>query len=580
MKILKINKQGREEVDKYIKKIFTLNSQILNYSDKTITYIRIQNYYRALRFSSKAIEIIIDVIENIINNSSYFNEESTIVDINHINQMLSGVLEAQDNFDYIMLADLYELQLIPFILCLQDVIMNKEPLEYDTEQYKTNLKLIQNKDYKLYELLKKQSIDDVMDKGYSLEYTSCGLPTLAMYDNEKKYYLHSNGQIQREAGVLARDWFSDEKSEYIIYGLGLGYHIMELLDLNDTIEVKVFESDLNIVNLALAFSDMEKILNSDRVQIIYDPNFIYLSKETQNISKDTCYVIHYPSIRSIKDNIIKTQLEDYFVSYSSIKNQLHNLNNNFKKNILHRDESIDVIRDQFVGKDIFIIAAGPSLDKNYKRLKEIGKNSIILSTGTVYKKLLKSGIKPDYFIIIDANPAVYTQIEGIEESTVPLIYLSTVYNKIVGNYKGNKYIVLQKGYYKAEKYAVEKGYTLFNTGGSVSTTALDIALQFNCKRVIFLGLDLAYTNNQDHAVDTVAINEVTSENYRMVKDIYGNDVSASKSLDIYRKWIENRIRDIKDIEIIDATEGGAKVSGMKIFTMNEIILTQNMGYKE
>lgn len=558
----------------YIQRIFIRNSKILNYSDKTIIYFRQQNYDRGLYFSTKTIDIIIEVIEDIITNSYYFNEDSSVVDINHINQMLSGILEAQDNLDYIMLADLYELQLIPFILCLQDVIMNKEPLEYNKEQYKTNLKLIQNKDNKLYELLKQHSIDDIMDKGYSLEYTACGLPTLAMYDNEKKYYLHGNGQIQREAGILARDWFSEEKSEYIIYGLGLGYHIMELLDLNDTIEVKVFESDLNVVNLALAFSDMEKILNSDRVQLLYDPNFISLSKETQNISKDACYVIHYPSIRSIKDISIKTQLEDYFVSYSSIKNQLHNLNNNFKKNILHRDDSIDVIRDQFVGKDIFIIAAGPSLDKNYMKLKEISKNSIILSTGTVYKKLLKAGIKPDYVIIIDANVSVYPQIEGVEESKIPLIYLSTVYNKIVENYKGKKYIVLQNGYKYAEKYANKMGCTLFETGGSVSTTALDIAIKFDCKRIIFLGLDLAYSYNLDHAKDTPTVNEITTEYYRLVDDINGQKVSVSRNLDIYRKWIESRLISVSNLEVIDATEGGAKILGMKVLTMDEVIKSQ------
>ena len=567
-------------MNQYTKRIFYLNSKILNYTDKTIIYLRIQNYYRALYFSNKTIDTIMKVIEDIINNSLYFNESSTVVDINYINQMLSDILDAQDSLDYILLADLYELQLNPFILHLQNVIMNKEPLEYDTEHYKKNLKLIKNKDYSVYELLKQQPIEDIIKEGYSLEYTSCGLPTLALDNKDKKYYLHSNGQIHHEATILASNWFSDEKSEYIIYGLGLGYHIMELMDLNSTITIKVFESDLNIINLALAFSDMEKIITSDRVQLIYDPKFIYLDNETKNISKDACYVIHYPSMRNIKDIRIKTQLEDYFVSYSSVNNQLHNLNNNFKKNILHRDDSVDVIRNQFVGKDIFIIAAGPSLDKNYMKLKEISKDSIILSTGTVYKKLLKSGINPDYVIIIDANPAVYAQIEGVEEAKIPLIYLSTVYNKIVGNYKGNKYIVLQNGYYKAEKYALEKGHTLFETGGSVSTTALDLALQFECKRVIFLGHDLAYTNNQDHAADTANINKVISDNYRVVEDIYGNNVSISKNLDIYRKWIENRIRDVKGIEIIDATEGGAKVSGMKILTMNEVILSQKIWYNK
>jgi hypothetical protein len=559
-------------LNEYITRIFYLNSQILNYSDKTVVYLRLQNYNKALYFSSKTIDTIMEVLEDTINNKSYFNEASNVVDINYINQLLGGLLEAQDGLDYILLADLYEMQLNPFILNLQEIIINKESLEYDKDRFEKNLCLILKRNKRLYELIREQkSLVDILEDGYSIEYTSCGMPTLALYDKEKKYYLHSNGQVFHEAGMLAREWFSNDKSEYIIYGLGLGYHVMELIDLDETITIKVFESDLNIIQLACAFSDMEKIIASDRVELIYDPMFKYLSEETQNMGEDTSCVIHYPSIRNVQDIRTKSQLEEYFVSYSSVNNQLHKLNNNFKRNILHCDESVETIREKFAGKDIFIVAAGPSLDKNYMKLKDISKNSIILSTGTVYKKLLYAGIKPDYIIIIDANQGVYTQIEGTDESDIPLIYLSTVYHKVVENYKGKKYIVLQNGYKKAEMHATKMGYMLFETGGSVSTTALDIALQFDCKRIIFLGLDLAYSNNQDHAMDTPSVNEITSDNFRLVDDIYGQKVSTSKNLDIYRKWIEKRIKDVRDVKIIDATEGGAKISGMIIAILNDVI---------
>lgn len=559
-------------MDKDIKRILYLNSQILKYSDKTIIYLRLQNYNKALFFSSKTIDILMEVFEDIINKKSYFNVDFDIVDVNYINQMLRGLLDAQDNYDYILLADLYEMQLNTFILQLQEFIISKESLEYSIVHYEKNLSLINKKDNRLYRLMQKQKmLEDILNEKYSIEYTSCGMPTLALYDNEKKYYLHSNGQIYREAGMLAREWFFDDKSKYIIYGLGLGYHVMELMELDETITIKIFESDLNIIQLACAFSDMEKILTNPRVEIIYDPLFEFLSKEIKGIDEDTSYVIHYPSMRNIKDSRIKVQLEDYFVEYSSINNQLHKLNNNFKNNILHSDESIETIKEQFIGKDIYIIAAGPSLDKNYLKLKDINKNSIILATGTVYKKLIKAGIEPDYIIIIDANPEVYYQIEGIEELKIPLIYLSTVYNKVVENYRAKKYIILQNGYDKAEKYAAKMGYKLFDTGGSVSTTALDIALQLGCKRIIFLGLDLAYSNNQDHAHDISSINKITTNNLRLVDGIYGDKVKTSKNLDIYRKWIEKRISGVEGIDIIDATEGGARISGMKIVTLSEVI---------
>lgn len=40
---------------------------------------------------------------------------------------------------------------------------------------------------------------------------------------------------------------------------------------------------------------------------------------------------------------------------------------------------------------------------------------------------------------------------------------------------------------------------------------------------------------------------------------------------MFRLWIEKRIEGIKDIEIIDATEGGALIKGMKIMALSECV---------
>ena len=555
-----------------IKKIFHKDIELLGFTDKTITYLRKQNYNKALFFSTCTINTITLLIDDIVRNQAYFNEVSILVNIDAINEMLVGLLDAQKNKDYILLADLYEMQWIPFILGLQSIIINKERYVFEKDQYENNIKLLTKKNVGLGKLLLKLKTPlEGLEEGYLLEYTASGLLTLALIDNNEKYYLHSNGQIIHEAGILAREWFRNENSEYIIYGLGLGYHIMELMELDDSISIKVYESDINVIQAACVSTDLSNVLLDDRINIIYDPEFKQLSAAMGNIKKDASFVIHYPSLRNIKNIIIKEQLEDYFITYSSVNNQLHKLTNNFKRNILLQDKCVDVLKRQFTGKSLYIIAAGPSLDKNYLKLKNIRNDSIILATGTVFKKLLHAGIKPDYVIIIDANEPVYRQIEGVETADVPLLYLSTVYYKIVQNYQGEKYIIYQKDFLQSEKIAKQMGHQLYQTGGSVSTTALDIGISFGCKRIIYLGLDLAYTNSYDHASGTASVNRILSNDLRQVKDIHGNLIQTSKNLDIYRKWIENRVIGINEIELIDATEGGAKINGFNIVKLNEVI---------
>ena len=557
-----------------IKDIFFRNIDMLSYSDKAITYVRVQNYSRLFSCFTKLIDTAMMNINDILINKEYFNKSTVLIDINYVDTMLKNLLKAHENKDYILLADLLEMQMKPFLFSLQEFIVSEEGLVFDEEKYINNIEIIQSINSKLGMELKKANHPlKLLEAGvYTIEPTSCGLLTLAINCRGEKSYLHSNGDILREAFMLARDWFHNDKSEYIVYGLGLGYHVNELMNLDNNIEIKVFESDLHIIQLACAFTDISKLLITNRVSIYYDPDLSQLGSHIRKMDTGLSFDIHYPSLRNINNNTMKEQLEDFFVSNSSISNQIHNLNFNFKKNILLKSEYIDNLKEDFYNKDLYIVAAGPSLDKNFMQLKNLGDNAIILVTGTVYKKLLNAGINPDYVIIIDANEEVYPQIIGVEESNIPLLYLSTVYHKITENYQGKKYLICQEGFQRAEKYAKLYNYDLYQSGGSVSTTALDIGIRFKCKRIIFIGLDLAFTNNYDHASETQTVNNVSStDDLRQVKDIYGNLICTSKNLDIYRKWIERRIEGVKNIEFIDATEGGALIKGMKIKKLLKVL---------
>lgn len=554
--------------------IYKKNILLLNKLEKIVFYFRIQNYDSALRIVSVFINEFSSFIDMLVVREMYFNREHEVVNVNLIMNDMALLLEAQDNKDYVLLADLYEMQISNLLYDLQSIIINTEGVIYDDNNYLDNINILMRQDKSLYSY---NSLDEMicsMDDKYCIEHTSNGQFTLAIEQDGKRFYMHSLSKTTKESFELANYWYSKDKSNYIVCGLGLGYHIKELLNLGQNINIEVYESDINIIQLACAFTELKPLLLNSKVKIIYDPNFTLLFnklKEFKTIEQE--FVIHYPSLRNISDISIKETLENYFIQYNSYKNQISSLDANFRFNVKQTYEIVDSLKQKFSNKDLYIVAAGPSLDKNYLYLKELRQksDSIILATGTVYRKLLNVGIRPDYFIVTDANERVYAQIRGLENETIPMLFLSTAYHGFASNYKGDKYIILQYEYDKSEKYAKEKGVNLYKTGGSVSTTALDIGITLGCKRIVFLGLDLAFTDNFVHATNTSRRELASTDDLRQVEDINGELVYTSKSLDIYRKWIENRIMDVKDIEIIDATEGGAKIKGMKIAKLSDAI---------
>ncbi|BCN32546.1 motility associated factor glycosyltransferase family protein [Anaeromicropila herbilytica] len=546
-----------------INSIYEDNKKLLDMSSKIVYNFRIQNFDLALRKVTVFLGNMENYIAKLEENKEYFNCNSEIISINYILNILSELLAAQENKDYILLADLYELKITSLLVNIQEFILGKEEIDFNQDLFNRNIEVLDKKDKVLADMLRKSTdLMTIFNQDYDIELTTSGLYTLAIATEGKKYYFHSNHMVTEEAAMLARDWYKEEKDNYLIYGLGLGYHIKELYELDSMVSVTVYESDLNIIKLAFYFVDLTNLLANDNFNLVYDPRFNRIKNGIKMMTSQTELLIHAPSLRNIRQEDMKERFEDYFLQYYSIKNQLPLLNGNFRNNILNYDACIDELRKEWQGKDLYIVAAGPSLDINYNLLSKVGSNGIILATGTVYHKLMNAGIKPDYVIVTDANARVYGQISGLENNEIPMIYLSTAYYGFAKNYKGKKYIVLQHDYPLAEEHAKERGYSLYQTGGSVSTTALDIGISMQCRRIIFLGLDLSYPNNYVHASGTSRRELTETDGLREVKDIHGKMVYTSKSLDIYRRWIENRIDGIRDVEIINATEGGALIKGM------------------
>lgn len=558
--------------DNSLNLLFEVNKGIIADLQKIILGFRGQDYDFTLRKASGMFKQLSEFLRLFDSCMDALRELGISISTEYFAETLNSLIDAQESRDYVFLSDLYEAQLLPMLTHTQEVILQRKEVYFDKGRYIKSIEIIRNSDSVLYEKLSSMPEAKEPDfPGYSLEYTSGGDMTAAVSRGSSKLYLHSNINVWKEACLLARSWYLPDINTYIIYGLGLGYHISELLQLNSFLNIEVYESNFSIIQLACAYTDNIKLFSNPRVKLVYDPDFTRLSGRIENMDEGAEFVIHYPSLQALQDGPVKQRLENYFIRYSSVKSQLPLLNGNFTRNIKNCDGYIDELREAFKGRDLYIIAAGPSLDKNYLQLKNINGKGIILATGTVFKKLLNAGITPDYVLVTDPNARVYKQIAGAENSEVPMLLLSTAYFGFASKYKGKKYLICQRDYQRSEDYAGEKGWQLFNTGGSVSTTALDIGIAFGCRRIIFAGLDLAYTDRYAHASSTSRRNAADFDNQLQVTDIYGKMVYTSRSLNMFRIWIENRISNEKGIEFIDATEGGARIKGMRIARLADVI---------
>ena len=154
-----------------------------------------------------------------------------------------------------------------------------------------------------------------------MEFTSSGRMTVAIRDREgRDLYLHSNGNVSKEAFLLAKRWTEKPADTYIIYGLGMGYHIEEMLHLSPDSEIEIYEADMNILKLSCAFSKIESLLQDVGVRLIYDPDGALIQKRLKERTRNEAVCVHYPSLRNVKDEELREMLSAYIPWVKLIEN--------------------------------------------------------------------------------------------------------------------------------------------------------------------------------------------------------------------------------------------------------------------
>lgn len=563
-----------------IKKIWDNNIEIQQECHNIIASARCQYYYY-IQIGVDRLRILLDMLLNDIANTDInLSDEGMTMLVNILEEMIQALACG----DFILVADLIELKLLPILLDIQEIIRANYDVMFFDETWEHNIEKLRNIDLRLASFVEEEKDKWIKNElqDYWLEPTNSGLYTMATGDSVGKYYFHGNVNPQRDSILLAQSFFNPSCRCYIVYGLGLGYLPWALNKIHDGADIEIYESDIKIILQAMLANNLDWIWDNDEVRLVYDPEFKQFINAIHDIMEikddsDKVMVMHYESIRSIKQEEIRQKMEQLFVRDNGIRRESSYMRINFIHNILRCDKSVDALKDLFKGKKAIIVAAGPSLDKNIKLLLDKPKNTIIVSTGTVYKKLIDCGIVVDFVIISDAEKAITQQFDGVWEEKVPLLVLSTAYYKCAEKYSGSKYIIFQEGYKDAEIEAEKRGVSVFKTGGSVSTIALDVCIRFGCAEICFIGLDLAYTDGYSHAQNTSGERTKNIDNLKAVsgyilsdKGILEKEVYSNRLFDLYRRWIEQRItEDDVSMPVYDATEGGSVIEGMEIISLKE-----------
>lgn len=438
---------------------------------------------------------------------------------------------------------------------LKEAILTSSYLEKDNDKEKENITF---------------QVTDVADKKVLyVEKNDNPILLDSLYDSNEMLNLWKN-----EKGNIGY------KEKFILFGIGNGMYVKKILEEGDkTCRILVYEPCILLFIKALEYFDFSQLLQEERVTIIVEDYFedsferyAYQFVDFMDL-KHLTYEI-YPNYDQFVMLQVKKMDEFIQLMYNIINANQDVLGRNGKEycynsiyNVpwfIHSKSVFDLYKKLPKDIPVIIVASGPSLDKNIEHLKEAKRKCIMISADSALNTLLAHNIIPDFFVSIDGKKLM-SHFADERVVNIPLICELSSQRNLLKNRKDQTFFLNDSNTY-VDAFFAERGKVLpiIQAGGSVAHTAFGLAAAMKFKHIILVGQDLAYTDNKTHSVHTVRGKQgidASTLDHIMIEGYYGGLVPTSYEFQIYLDWFEDKIKQYSDINVINATEGGALIHG-------------------
>ena len=422
-----------------------------------------------------------------------------------------------------------------------------------------------------------------------------GNKILKVRKDKRTCYLNGKRNSQEAAQVWVQTLGEMQRnSPILLMGIGNYFYLKELVEQTDNrITIIIYEPSIQIFLKFLEMVDIEQWMKKHLIIFWVDG---LEDMNLKNIDSMLRGVLKYEMLSSFKYLILPNYdvlFEEKAVEFVKICrdiallevvnfNTRQNFSNIMVRNLLSNakylcdgyktTQLIEVIPRNIPG---IVVAAGPSLNKNIKELKKAKGKAFIIAVDTAIKPMLKEGIVPDMFMVIDAlKPLELVNKE--EARMIPLVSTLNAAPAILDYHTGMKFFY-NEGYQFAERIFLKSGQKVgdVSSGGSVATNAFSLLYKIGIQTIILVGQDLAYTNHKSHADGTFheSMETVDTSHFRMVEGNYKEKVPTADDLKVFIDWYDAFIEGCKDrdecFRVINATEGCAKIKNTEIMSLKE-----------
>lgn len=418
----------------------------------------------------------------------------------------------------------------------------------------------------------------------------------------KSYNFHDSSGAVNECSA----WLSQIKPQcqvLYVFGTGLGYsffRIRKWLEMHPTLQVVYIEPLLPVLFHLFQTEIGKKIVAHPRIHLFRFKNKPDLDRLLDHLCAEfslykamvissPIYIKKHPRIA----NYIEQHLPQRHDDLSTVLNEGSHSRNNFFRNFTRLAPNLNSrcngssLTNVFKDIPCIIVGAGPSLQKNLDVLKTLGSKAIILAGSSAISGLTQQGITPHMGNYFDPYLRLRDRFLTNTAFELPIVHCARTFSEVTRWIHGPPIYLKGSVATPVVSWVEEsQGFSGIQNEELISVTTSNtfLAQLMGCNPIIYVGLDLAYTDNKNYMQgvskgldqkEEIDLEEEESSEFEfnkdeMATDIKGNPVKTRKGWLLESQIISMAALRTPHLKFINATEGGIGFMGISNLPLKEV----------
>jgi hypothetical protein len=361
------------------------------------------------------------------------------------------------------------------------------------------------------------------------------------------------------------DGIDTTANTFIIFGLGLGWHVEFLAQKFPKANIYVIEPDKRVLAHAMHIRDMETVFRNCKIWLdmpIINIKGILFEMLTHPLARGIAVVPFYVAVYSEYSALLYAEIQKMLNDWAVMVNTKRTLADKWYGNRIVNAKSPSVNTNGLIGKfggiPGIIVGAAPSLQSQLEELRALQGKAVIIAASTAAEILKTHGIKPTFMIAIDQDPVTSGALHENMDGDIPLLFDGQVAQNSL-KYKGRKFQMLLN----VNRYTgmVIPDLPIMESGPSVANVALDVLYKFGCSPILICGMDMSYTNNKLYC-DGTQFNKDIEQDGRLMElpGMDGETCLTEPSFLSMKNWYDEYISRVKP-PVFNCTVSGLPIVG-------------------